>query len=488
MALDTLIIRVRPGETRIARTNGDGVLKDFAIYRGQTTGLVGDVFLGRVKKVVPTLEAAFVDLGLERDGFLALAEARPQQHTGGETLRDRISDYVHEGQAVMVQITAAARDDKGPKLMRRISVPGNLMVLTPGDPGIRVSKRINDNAERGRLRALLSGHLSGKDGCVIRSAARGVRDKAVQAEIALLHARWEELEENAADATAPALLSGDVPPAVQFLMENGHGGLARIVADDPETAVHVEAELDKLGALPKDGIERHPGGTDVFETLGVADAVESLLSPVVDLPGGGSLVIEETAALTAIDVNAGRSIKGGRSGDLALATNLEAMVEAARQMRLRNLAGLIVIDYLSMSGKDGPGRVVTALKEAVSADPAGPQVLGTTKGGLLEITRPRRRPPLSSQLLASCPVCGSTRAEAPLSVGYRALDRVLAEVWAQPSLIPALRASSAVVLVLKDQGAGALAEVADKLGQPLELIADDTMVHGQFQIEPSERP
>jgi len=488
--MDTLIVRVRPGETRIARADADGRLKDFAIYRDQSVGLIGDVLLGRVKKVIPAMEAAFVDIGADRDGFLALPEARPQQYMGGgDAPRDRISDHVHEGEAVLVQVLAASRDGKGPKLTRRVNVTGVFLVLTPNDPGIRVSKRIRDEAERNRLRALLTGLLGEREGCVVRSGAEGAGQRTLQGEINLLRARWADMQTYAAQQTPPALVSGDVSPALQFLTENGHGGLNKIVVDDPVTAGRLEADLEKRDALPSGGVERHPARGDIFESQGIADEVAGLMNAQVRLPGGGSLIIEETAAVTAIDVNVGGAGegRGGRAGDVALATNLEAMKEAARQMRLRNLAGLIVIDFLSMSGKDAPGRVVTALKEALALDSTSPQVLGTTRGGLLEVTRPRRRPPLSTQLLAPCPVCRTGRAEAPLSVGYRALDRVLAEVWAQPSLIPALRLHPAVAHALKEQGQAALDEMETKLGQPLELVPDDKLAHGRFRVEPAER-
>ena len=485
----TLIVRIRPGETRIARKGEDGRLQDFAVYRDQSAGLVGDVFLGRVKKVIPAMEAAFVGIGADRDGFLALPEARPQPHMGGETPRDRIADYVHEGEAVLVQVVAASRDGKGPKLTRRVNVTGAFLVLTPNDPGIRVSKRIRDDAERNRLRALLTGLLKGDEGCVVRSGAEGAGAKTLQGEIALLRARWADIGGHAAGQTPPALVSGDVPATVQYLTENGHGGISKIVVYDPLTAGQLEKDLQLLDALPPGGVERAPTSSDVFELQGVADEVASLMNAQVRLSGGGSLIIEETAAVTTIDVNTGGagSGGGGRASDVALATNLQAMKETARQMRLRNLAGLIVIDFVSMSGKDGPGRVVTALKEALALDPASPQVLGTTRGGLLEVTRPRRRPPLSTQLMAPCPVCQTGRAEAPLSVGYRALDRVLAEVWAQPSLIPALRAHPTVTRALKEDGQAALDEMESKLGQPLELVPDEAIAHGQFRIEPAQR-
>lgn len=488
MAADTLIVRVRPGEMRMALVDAESRLKDFALYRGVAQGLVGDLFFGRVKKVIPAMEAAFIDIGAERDGFLGLPEARPQPFMGGEAPRDRISDYVREGEAVVVQVLAEARDGKGPKLTRRPSVAGAFCVLTPNDPGVRVSKRVANDAERNRLRAAVLGQLKNGEGCVVRSGAQGAADGVLAREVELLRARWRAIQDRAASAQPPAQLNGEDQPAIQFLSDIGFDGLSKAVVDDPAAAKALETELGKLGVALPGGVARHAGGGDVFAAFGVADEAAALLAPTVALPSGGSLIVEETAALTSIDVNAGGAAegKGGRGSDLALFTNLEAVQEAARQMRLRNLCGLIVIDLMAMRGEEQTGRVVNALKEALARDPAGPFVLGTTRGGLLEVTRPRRRPPLSTQLLGPCPVCATGRAEAPLTVGLRALDRVLAEVWGNPALIPALRTPTPVVRALMAEAPGALSEMEAKLGQPLELIADDTLKPGQFKVEAAE--
>jgi ribonuclease G len=496
MTTDILIVRVRPGEVRIALLDTKKAhLKDFALYRTQSAGAgaegaeVGDVYLGRVKKVIPAMEAAFVDIGHAREGFLGLSDARLHQQVGNTAVRDRISDYVREGDVVTVQVLAEARDDKGPKLSRRISVIGSLCVLTPGDPGVRVSKRVGDDVERNRLRAALAGTLGNGNGCVVRSGAQGANAASMKAEIELLQARWSELHGRADAAHAPARLSADDLPPIRFLTEVGTVGLSKIVVDDPAMALALTRELEKLGIVLPGGVERHLGNADVFEVLGVADEVAGLMRPTVALKSGGSIIIEETAALTVIDVNSGGSAegRGGRGADLALSTNLEAVTEAARQMRLRNLGGLIVMDLMALSGEKTVGRVVNTLKEAVAHDPAGPHVLGTTKTGLLEITRPRRRPPLSHQLLGPCPLCASHRAEAPLTVGLRALDQVLAEVWASPALIPALRAPKSIIMALQDDASDALKEMEAKLGQTLDLLVDDQLPPGTFRVEQSNR-
>jgi ribonuclease G len=323
----------------------------------------------------------------------------------------------------------------------------------------------------------------------MRSGAQGASEAMLRGEIALLRARWAELQGRGAAATPPLRLSTDDLAPVQFLTEIGVAGLNKIVIDEPTMAHALTQELEKLGVVLPGGVERHLGNADVFEVLGVADEVAELLHPTVRLKSGGSIIVEETSALTSIDVNAGSSAEGraGRGADLALATNLEAVVEAARQMRLRNLGGLIVIDLMAVKGDGALGRIVTAMKDAVVHDPAGPYVLGTTKAGLLEVTRPRRRSPLSHQLLGPCPVCASSLGEAPLTVGLRALDRVLAEVWASPALIPALRAPSAVIVALKHNAPDALADMENSLGQALELLSDDRLAPGTFRIEQANR-
>ena len=276
MPTDILAVRVRPGEIRLARVDGNAHLRDFAVYRtalADGSGQVGGIYLGRVKKVVPALEASFIDLGLDRNGFLGLAEARPQQHMGGKSAGDRISDHMHEGQNILVQVLAAARDDKGSKITRRLSIAGAHCILTPGDPGVRLSKRIKDDTERNRLRTMVVGKLADDLGCVVRSCAIDVSEDVMMREIKLLQAHWQDLQARAKDTQPPSFLSGEDTPPVQFLSESGFSGLAKVVIDDPALTKAVEAELHALGMVPPGGVVRHPSGRDIFDEYGVADAV-----------------------------------------------------------------------------------------------------------------------------------------------------------------------------------------------------------------------
>lgn len=481
MALDTLLVRSRPGETRIARVDSDGRLADFALFREGLGGLGAQVFLGRVVRVEPAMEAAFVDIGEAKAAFLGLAEARQTPHFGPGEATDRIGDHVHEGQALMVQVLSEPHETKGCKITARPRLAGDLLVFEPGE-GIsaRVSNRIRDKAERARLLELALG-MKAQGVVVVRSAAEGADETALKAELDALTARWAALGVALTSAKPPARLSIPESPLSYYLGKTGRGGIGRIVSDDPGDA--------------SDGVEAFDGrndNKDIFEAFNIADQVEGLLRPNVALASGGSIIIEETAALSTIDVNSGSSGgRGGRGPDLAQATNLEAVVEAARHIRLRNLGGLIVVDLLSFGAKAKnkvrEKKVLSAFRAALASDPLKPRLLGVSAGGLAEVIRPRKSAPLSHIVLEPCPTCDGGRALSNLSQGLKALERVLAEVRAQPNLIPALVAHPGVIKALNDHAPAALVQMEAQLGQPLELVPDASLKPGALRVDAAQR-
>ncbi len=407
-------------------------------------------------------------------------------HGGPDEAGDAISDHVHEGEAIIVQVLADAREGKGAKLTRRIKMVGEQLVYSPLEAGARVSARINDKSERARLKAIGESLIEGVGlgGVVVRSAAEGAALDSLSAELDTLKARWLELKKTAGTAKPPQRLSLKAGALsrylARYLEQAGRGGIARMVSDG-----HVDN--GEHGA--EKHVEKHAAREDIFRAFAVEDEIASLLNPRVALPSGGSLIIEETAALVAMDVNAGGGAEGasGKGEALALKTNLEAVHEAARQIRLRNLAGLIAIDTMPMRTKDNEKKVLGALKVALGEDPLHPRLHGLTSAGLIEVTRPRRRPPLSHLLLGPCSTCTTGRAPTALSTGLAALERVLAEVAARPGLLPALVAHPDVVRALKAEAPGALDEMETRLGQPLELIGDGAMASGQFRVDASQR-
>ena len=475
MSEQTILIRNRPGETRIARIDDKSTLLDFAVYRGGSDNggqLVGEVFLGRVRRVVPAMEAAFVDIGQEKDAFLGLSDARAQPHFGPNNEIDKISDYVHEGEAILVQVLTDARETKGAKITKRVNVTGDTLVFSAlGDGSARVSSRIKNKAERTRLLGLAENMLKNENTIIVRSAAENADEKDLKAELETLKNKWNQLLEMASNAKAPAHIGINENALEKYLKDTGRKSVTRIISDD--------ASIDNCEIF---------SGGDIFKKFNISDQVDGLLEPVVNLKSGGSIIIEETAALTTIDVNsAAAGGSGGLGRELALATNLEAVASAARHIRLRNIAGVIVIDLMAMRSKVTENKVMEAARRALSDDPVRPRIHGITATGLLEITRPRKRPPLSNILSEPCGECASGRGPSALTIGLGALDAVLAEVRSNPALMPALIARPDVIRALEQNAPGALSEMETRLGQPLELLPDGGLKKGSFRVDAAER-
>ncbi len=414
---DEVVVSCAPGETRIALLAA-GRPVEFIIDRGDAAP--GDVFVGRVLAVNRRLDAAFVDIGDPQPGFLAA----PRR--------------LGEGDTVLVQVTAAARGGKGAALTAAPSLAGRWLAYTPFRSGLNLSRRIADEAERGRLRDALASELAEGEGAVVRTEAAGAASRQVVAELHSLRQRWRAVAVAAERAAPPARIAGTSLPA-RLLAD--YPEVERVLVDDPAGLADWRAVFPSA--------ELQPG---VFERSGAAEALEAALEPRVALPDGGALIIEQTSAATVIDIDSG-------SGS-ALDANLAAMPEVARQLRLRGLAGHILVDVIPLRDRRVLNRVMEKLREAVAADPTPTQIVGATPLGLVEITRERRRPGLAETML----VPSASRRSAD-TIGLDGLRAILREAAERPAARLALAAAPAVVTALRRRPA-ALAEVARRLGRP----------------------
>ena len=479
MITGSVLISRGPGETRVALLS-DGRLKELMVAREGALGVAGNVYLGRVEAVNKGIEAAFVDIGLGRSGFLALPEARPADAEGGPG--DHIGDYVNEGDAVLVQVLREPAGDKGAKLTTRVNLAGVNLVFRPGHPGVSISRRIEDESERGRLTAAVEALATEGDGFIVRTAASGVADDALETEARALARRWKDIRLRRANVRAPSTLSTEPGPALRALRDHGPG-IERIVADDPEALNEVReycaAELPALSAA----IEAHQGKQSLFEAFGVEEQIDEALSPAVALPGGGSLIISQTPALCAIDVNTGGA-GGGSKEQTALSVDLEAAAEAARQIRLRNISGLIVVDFVPVRDPGHKAEVLARLRAAVAGDPLGPHVIGYTAMGLVEMTRRRHGPSLHEIFcLAFEDRAGPSKS--PLTVALAALRGVLSE--GQGASVPlTLLASPPVIGALRGPAKAALKEAERRLGLAIEAVADQTFAAEHWEIVPAK--
>ncbi len=476
MRPDHILISVSPGETRIAYLN-QGQLIGLEFERSGRESRVGDIYLGRVEGVIHNLQAAFIDIGLARSGFLALPEARPVR-TSPDERDDAIGNYVKEGDAVVVQVLRDAEEDKGPKITVRASLSGRDLVYTPGQTGVVVSRRITDADERQRLSTVIGATAGDDGGFILRTAAQEAEDEDLVAETERLRDRWSAIEAAAANANAPALVYRDLDAATRALREFGSADLERITIDDGETMqrirAYAEAETPDLVQL----IESHDGSEPLFDTHGVEELIDAALSPVVGLPSGGSLIISETPALTAIDVNTGGAGGGGRE-QTALDVNREAAAEIAKQVRLRNISGLLVIDFIRMRRDENRETVLSAFRRALMGDAQQPQVIGFTALGLVEMTR-RRQGASLSEIVCADPADGYLKS--PLTTALEALRGVLREAAAGAAAEFVLEVSPTVAGALSGAASTAFEATRTRLGGGLKVAAVEGLAVDAFRV------
>ncbi|MBT3790151.1 MAG: hypothetical protein HN725_22625 [Alphaproteobacteria bacterium] len=461
-------ILIEPGfrETRVARL-GQGRLLDFRIETDQARSVVGNVYLGRVLRVVPHLRAAFVDIGLGKDGFLAAESARhlDGDPRGGDGERKEINQLVHEGQSILVQVNADAVGDKGVRLEADLTLTGSLVVYGPRRGGVSVSRQITSDDERSRLIDAIKG---GEGGYVVRTAAQGCDTGDLEAEASGLRQQWLDIQEQAKGLEAPAAVVAEDDPVIQVLKEAAQSGVKRVAISD--NAALARARDYAKSSFAEDG-PRLDGvnlGEDMFANAGIEDDIDGLISPRVYLPGGAHITIEATEALVAIDVDSGEH-RGPDKMANALAINLEAVGEIARQVRLRSIAGLIVIDLLKMRADDDRKKIVTALGQALATDPSATRVGSMDDFGLLAFTRRRQGKSLADTWMSRCQACegaGYTLTTQALAADAYRMAEAEARIAEPGTLV--VRAEAAVATEM-NKGDANVAAFANRVGRRVQV-------------------
>ena len=465
---ESLLIDVMPGEIRAAVVRDARVVELFIERRGHES-LVGNIYLGRVERILDGMDAAFVDIGIGRSGFLGLDGARTGD-PGPRDASDRIGVHIVEGEAIRVQVAKDAVGRKGAQLSRRIAVAGRHLVYTPTRDRIAVSRQIVDEDERARLEALVGDAAEPGDGFIVRTAAEGAAGDELADDAAWLRRLWSEIDARGAAASPPAMLHEEPPPLLRLFRDRVSEATEEIVIDSPGGFAAARDYCRRFMPALSDRLRLHTGPEHVFAAAEVDGEIERALGPRVGLPSGGELVIESTEALTAIDVNSGRFTGGGRLEDTAARTNLEAAEEAPRQLRLRNIGGLILIDFIHMNDEANWDRVLDALGDALAGDRGNVRLIGRTAAGLVEITRRRQRESLERMLTEPCANCGGGgRVSTPHSAALLIMRALKQEARkAKPGPI-AVTAASEVVDMLEGEAAPAMSELAAVLGRRIAL-------------------
>lgn len=482
---EELLINVTPQETRVAYVE-NGVLHEVHIERARKRGLVGNVYKGKVVRVLPGMQAAFLDVGLERTAFLHVSDiAGHEQRNGDSETTDTIMNLLSEGQELIVQVVKDPMGSKGARLTTQVSIPSRFLVYMPGNETIGVSQKIDQEEERQRLKDIINKYASKFDpgGYIIRTVADGVSEEAIYKDMQFLQKLWGTLKENASNEKAGSLLHEDFPLVMRTMRDMRGTELEKIRIDSNETYNKVHRFAEKFIPELSDRIEYYPGERPIFDIYGVEDEIHKALEKKVQLKSGGYLIIDQTEAMTTIDVNTGAFVGHRNLEETIFKTNLEATQGIVRQLRLRNLGGIIIIDFIDMEDMEHRRQVLRALEKNLEKDHAKTYISDVSPLGLVEMTRKRTRESLEHVLCEPCPCCSGRgsllTAETVCYEIFRELIREARQFDAQKLLV---LASQSVVDLLLDEESTSVVELEDFIGKPIKFQVEADYTQEQFDV------
>ncbi|MEM7292638.1 MAG: ribonuclease G [Pseudomonadota bacterium] len=486
---EELLINVTPQETRVA-TVENGVLQEVWIERASKRGLVGNVYKGKVVRVLPGMDAAFIDVGLARAAFLHVADISDKdkyhQNGDGERRQKAIGEILREEQEVLVQVIKDPLGTKGARLTTHLTVPSRYLVYMPFDTAVGVSGKIDGATERERLKDIVQSAMDESDGdgsFIVRTAAEGVEADALHRDVAFLRKIWHSLEKRARSARAGTVIHEDLPLVLRTLRDISGDAIERIRIDSRETYQRALAFCHDF--LPDMGktIEHYPGERPIFDIYAVEDEIQKALGKQVQLKSGGYLIIDQTESMTTIDVNTGAFVGHSTLEETIFKTNLEAAQAIARQLRLRNLGGIIIVDFIDMLQDDHKDQVQRALEKAMERDRARFQISPVSSLGLVEMTRKRTRESLEHVLCEICTVCdGRGTIKTAETVCYEIQREIIRQVRQFDVRSLTVLAGQDVVDMLIDEQSDALAELETFIGVPIRLQGEYMYNQEQFDV------
>lgn len=481
-----ILINITPQETRVAILE-NGMLHELYIERSRSRGLVGNVYKGRVARVLPGMEAAFIEIGLERAAFLHVSDIagyiRPNiGDDQGEALQ--IGQMLRDGQELLVQVIKDPLGTKGARLTSNITIPSRYLVFMPNSDNIGVSARIEGEAERERLKNMLLSQEGLKKGVgyILRTAAESATHESIASDINYLNRRWENIHATM-DVKAGNVVHKDLPLYLRVLRDMVDDDLEKIRVDSRETFC---AMLEFAGTyVPEvgDKVEHYPGERPIFDLHSVEDEIQKGLERKVHLKSGGYLIIDQTEAMTTIDVNTGAYVGSRNLEETIFKTNLEAAQAIARQLRLRNLGGIIILDFIDMLEEEHKRQVLRALEKSLDKDHARTHVCEVSSLGLVEMTRKRTRESLEHVLCGTCPTCeGRGTIKTAETVCYEIFREILREARQFDAKELLVLAAQDVVDLLVDEESASLAELEDFIETPIRFQAEAMYTQEQYDV------
>jgi ribonuclease G len=492
---EEILVNVTPRETRVAVVE-NGMLQELHIERGWSRGVVGNIYKGRVQRVMPGMQAAFVDIGLDRAAFLHASDVqRPAPARtidgietplpAGPLAVPPITELLREGGEVVVQVVKDPIGSKGARLTTQLSIPSRYLVLLPQSRVVGVSARIEDEVERARLKSLVA-ELSapmGSPGYIVRTNAEGQPAEALAEDIAYLARVWALIEQQVQSTRVGACVYEDLSLPMRAVRDLMRRDVEKVKVDSRETCERLREFAAQYMPGLAEKIEHYTGARPVFDLYGVEDEIQHALEKEVPLKSGGYLVIDQTEAMTTVDVNTGSFLGQRNLEETVYRTNLEAAQAVARQLRLRNLGGIIIIDFIDMHDADHRRQVLRTIEKSLARDHAKTTVYDFSPLGLVEMTRKRTVESLERQLCEPCHECsGRGMLKTTETVTYeifREITRAVRQFEAARLLVIA---SPKVVVRITEEESAAVAELEEFLGKSIRFQADTQYLQEQFDV------
>ena len=486
-----ILVNITPRESRAALID-QSLVQEIYVERASRRGIVGNLYRGQVSRVLPGMQAAFIEIGLERTAFLHAADiaapvagggAAPAISASADAPRQQagISELLTQGDELLVQVLKDPLGSKGARLTTLISLPSRFLVYLPYSTGVGISARIADEAERTRLRDLVLS-LGGAGGYIVRTAAAGAPLEALAADMMFLGRLWQYIQQRSR-LPAGSLVHEELPLSLRMLRDEMTPDVGRVLVDSP-------AEFERMrtfaAAFMPDGVERielHAGVRPIFDLYAVEEELGRALERKVNLKSGGHIVIDQTESMTTIDVNTGGYVGHSSQEQTSFHTNIEAAVTVARQLRLRNLGGIIIIDFIDMEDDDHRQQLMAALRAALATDRAQTQIAGVSELGLVEMTRKRTRESLEHLLCEICPACEGRRFVKSVETICHDIYRDALRQSRQFAISEmVILANPEVVERLLDEEAPVLADLQAQVGKPVRLQSEALYPIEQYDV------
>jgi len=484
---EEILINAGPREMRAAVVE-NGVVQEVFIERASRRGLISNVYNGRVCRVLPGMQAAFIDIGLERTAFLHasdIAQPSNEENCSEGPRLDNIRDLVSEGKDILVQVLKDPLGSKGARLTTHITIPSRYLVYMPQGSGVGVSGRIDDEAERARLKGIVTEFIAEDDdgGYIVRTAADGATLDALRADMIFLRKLWEVITGQARAAKPAHLVHEDLSLPSRILRDLVGHDMERVRVDAEPVFERMKRFAEMFIPEMAPMIELYTGERPIFDLYNIEEEILKALERKVQLKSGGYLIIDQTEAMTTIDVNTGAYVGHRNLEETIFRTNLEAAVAITRQLRLRNLGGIIIIDFIDMEDEEHRRQVLQALEKNLTKDHAKNQILEVSPLGLVEMTRKRIRESLEHVLCTPCPICqGRGSVKTPETVCYEIFREILRQARQFDFQELLVLAHEEVIELLLDEESASLAELEEATSKPIRLQTEALYPQDQYDV------